>query len=85
MAERSPAACIHEIGYYPIGIIATIKSCLLTAILFLGPLFEDGIVNGCWKDWLRLRGFKEVIGSWIGWRNLVVVLLAACSTPKTFD
>lgn len=60
-------------GYYPIGISETIKSLALTALLFLGPLFEAGVVEGRWRDWIRLRGVSAVVGGWIGYRNLVAV------------
>lgn len=59
-------------GWYPIGLLETAKAVGLTAILFLGPLFEAGIVQGGWRDWIRLRGLST-ISSWIGYRNLVAV------------
>lgn len=58
---------------WPIGLLEAVKSLALTAVLFAGPLFEDGIVDGSWKDWVRLRGLDEVIRSWIGYRNLIAV------------
>jgi len=60
-------------GYLPIGGIEAIKSVTLTAILFIGPLFEAGIAEGAWRDWIHLRGVDVVIRSWIGWRNMIAV------------
>lgn len=51
------------------------KTLLLVAILFAGPLFEAGIVEGEWRDWVRGQTAREVLSSWTGWRNLVVVSL----------
>lgn len=62
-------------GYFPVGLLEAVKSVGLTAILFLGPLFEAGIVRGGWRDWIRLRGVDAVINGWMGWRNLVAVSL----------
>lgn len=66
---------LHHLGYIPVGFAETINCLMLTATLFIGPLFEAGIVEGRWKDWIRLRD-AEVLSSWSGWRNLVAV----CST-----
>jgi len=59
----------------------------LTAILFVGPLFEAGLVEGGWRNWIRLRGLDAVISSWMGWRNMVAgpiteeVLFRSASVP----
>lgn len=60
-------------GYFPPGFAEAAKCLGLTCILFLGPLFEAAIVEGGWRDWLRLRGFGAVLGSWTGYRNFVAV------------
>jgi prenyl protein peptidase len=65
-------------GYFPIGVAEALQNLGLIAILFLGPLFEAGIAEGRWRDWIRLRGLGASIGSWIGWRNLVAV---RCHSP----
>jgi hypothetical protein len=62
-------------GWFPIGIVETTKCVGLTAVLFLGPLFEAGIAQGGWRDWIRLRGL-DMLSGWIGYRNLVAVSLA---------
>ena len=64
---------IHTMGYFPTGLEETVKALALTAILFLGPLFEAGIVEGGWRRWIRLRGLHAAISGWIGWRNIVAV------------
>lgn len=77
----SPLKALHRMGYVPIGLVETAQSLALTAILFVGPLFEAGIVEGGWRDWIRLRGLDAVISSWMGWRNMVAVsspLSASC-------
>jgi prenyl protein peptidase len=46
---------------------------LLVSILFAGPLFEHGIVDGGYKDWIKGTYIRETFSSWIGYRNFVVV------------
>jgi prenyl protein peptidase len=60
-------------GYFPIGWEEIVKTLGLTALLFLGPLFEAGIAEGQWKRWVKLRGLNAVISGWIGWRNYIAV------------
>ncbi|EKD13500.1 uncharacterized protein L3040_008633 [Drepanopeziza brunnea f. sp. 'multigermtubi'] len=62
---------LHHMGYAPLGIPETAKSLALTAILFLGPLFEAGIAEGGWRGWVRGTGLDEALSSWIGYRNYV--------------
>lgn len=60
-------------GYFPFGLMETVKSIALLCVLFLGPLYETGVAEGAWRDWIQLRGFSELFGSWIGYRNIVAV------------
>lgn len=97
VAHKAPTTVLHELGCWPLGLASITKSFTLTTILFLGPLFEEAIVNGYWRDWLQLRDFNVIIGSWIGWRNLVagpiteeilfrsasIPLLLLAETPQT--
>ncbi|KAI9808534.1 MAG: hypothetical protein M1825_003683 [Sarcosagium campestre] len=62
---------LNLMGYWPIHPFEITKVLFLTAILFAGPLYERGIVEGSWRDWIRGRYIGEVIGSWMGWRNFV--------------
>jgi prenyl protein peptidase len=64
---------LHRMGWFPIGLVEAAKCVSLTAILFLGPLFEAAIAEGAWRDWIRGRGMSEIFGSWIGYRNIVAV------------
>lgn len=63
---------LHLMGYFPVGFVETVKCVGLTAILFVGPLFEEGIAQGQWRDWIRLRGLGALKG-WIPYRNIVAV------------
>lgn len=63
---------IHYLGYFPMGFTETLNCLILTATLFIGPLFEAGFVEGRWRDWIRLRDV-DILLSWSGWRNLVAV------------
>ncbi|KAF2711198.1 Abi-domain-containing protein [Pleomassaria siparia CBS 279.74] len=60
------------LGFWPISLVDTAKSMSLVAILFAGPLFEYGIVENGWTDWIRGRGIYQVLTSWMGYRNFVV-------------
>ncbi|KAI9882498.1 MAG: hypothetical protein M1823_005758 [Watsoniomyces obsoletus] len=62
---------VRILGYWPWSLVDIGKSLLLTAILFAGPLFEAGIIEGRWQDWIQGRGVLEVLNSWGGWRNYV--------------
>jgi len=66
------------LGLWPISLLDTARTMLLVVILFAGPIFEYGIVDGEWKDWIRLKGVHETLTSWVGYRNLVVVSDALC-------
>jgi len=67
---------LHRMGYLPIGISETLKALVLTAMLFLGPLFEAGVVEGGWRRWLRLQDVYAVLLSGMGWRNFVTVYIS---------
>lgn len=71
--NSSLGAGVRLLGWWPVGLLETLRSLLLTAILFLGPLFERGIVEGEWKFWFRRSSLSECLGGWIGWRNYVAV------------
>lgn len=61
------------LGIWPVSPVDTIRTMLLVTILFAGPIFEHGIVDGGWRDWIKLNGVNESLSSWIGYRNFVVV------------
>ncbi|KAL4888494.1 hypothetical protein BDV59DRAFT_188522 [Aspergillus ambiguus] len=62
---------LRLMGWWPLGVQEILRSLLLTAILFIGPLFERGIAEGEWKDWIRGNRVSETLRGWIGWRNYV--------------
>ncbi|KAF2097317.1 hypothetical protein NA57DRAFT_57908 [Rhizodiscina lignyota] len=64
-------ATIALLGWYPIHLTDVARVLLLVAILFAGPLFETGIVEGGWRGWIKGEGAIEVLSSWTGWRNFV--------------
>jgi prenyl protein peptidase len=64
---------LRLLGVWPVSPVDTIRTMLLVIILFAGPIFEHGIVDGSWRDWIKLEGFRETLSSWIGYRNFVVV------------
>lgn len=74
-AKTTPADALHLLGYWPLGLLDAFRSLLLTALLFLGPLFSYMIVNSGWREWVRLEPLKEVWNDWTTWRNLVAVRL----------
>lgn len=63
----------HAMGYWPLGIPEALKALLLTALLFLGPLFESLVVESGWRDWMTLEPVKEVLNEITTWRNIVAV------------
>lgn len=71
--ESSILDALKLMGWWPISLMEIFRSILLTAILFTGPLFERGIVEGEWREWLRGARVSETLGGWIGWRNYVAV------------
>jgi prenyl protein peptidase len=61
------------LGLWPVSLLDTAQTILLVVILFAGPIFEHGIVDGAWRDWIKLKRVYETLSSWIGYRNYVVV------------
>lgn len=60
-------------GYWPVGLVDTLRVLGLTALLFAGPLYECLIVDGAWQQWLHLEPLKTVWSDWPTWRNMVAV------------
>ncbi|KAJ5231373.1 uncharacterized protein N7469_005961 [Penicillium citrinum] len=69
--NSSLGAGLSLMGWWPIDLADILRSLLLTAILFLGPLFERGIAEGEWRTWFRASKWSESLSGWIGWRNYV--------------
>jgi prenyl protein peptidase len=76
---------LRLLGLWPISLLDTARTLLLVCILFAGPLFENGIVDGEWRDWVRLRGLHETLWSWIGYRNFVVVCPSILQNMRCAD
>lgn len=64
---------LHALGYWPVGLAEALRALLLTALLFLGPLFESLVVEEGWRDWLTFEPVKEVLREITAWRNIVAV------------
>ncbi|KAF2491531.1 CaaX prenyl proteinase Rce1 [Lophium mytilinum] len=67
----TPSEALKLLGWWPISVVDITKTLLLVSILFAGPLFEAGIVDGGWKDWVRGTYVLQTLRSWIGYRNFV--------------
>ncbi|KAF2462670.1 Abi-domain-containing protein [Lindgomyces ingoldianus] len=70
--KAPPQEILRLLGVWPVSLLDTAKTMLLVTILFAGPLFEAGIVDGGVKDWVRGKRLYEELSSWIGYRNFVV-------------
>lgn len=66
-----PKETVHLLGWWPVDPLDVGRTILLCAILFVGPLFEAGYVEGKAVDWIRGTYLVETFSSWTGWRNLV--------------
>lgn len=74
--QTSYADALHSMGYWPLGLVGTAKSLFLTAILFLGPLYEALVVDEGWRDWMSLQSAKDLFKEWTTWRNIIAVRLS---------
>lgn len=64
---------LRVLGWWPLGVSEIFRTLILTAILFTGPLFERGIAEGEWAEWIQGSRVSETLRGWIGWRNYVAV------------
>lgn len=71
--HATPWETFQYLGFWPCSLVDIAKTMLLVCTLFAGPLFEAGIVDGSLKDWLTGRYIADAFGSWVGYRNYVVV------------
>ena len=72
-ASLFPSEALGLLGWWPIGLAEVCKTFLLICLLFMGPLFEQGIAEGEWKSWVQGREMIQSLSGWIGWRNYVAV------------
>ncbi|KAG9195380.1 prenyl protein peptidase [Alternaria panax] len=70
--DASALEVLGLLGMWPVSPLDTLRTMLLVTILFAGPIFEHGIVDGGWRDWVKLNGVHESLSSWIGYRNFIV-------------
>jgi prenyl protein peptidase len=74
-AGASASDVLHLLGLWPLGLTEALRALLLTATLFLGPLFSYLVVDSGWKEWLRLEPLQAAWQDWTTWRNTVAVCL----------
>ncbi|AEO69313.1 uncharacterized protein THITE_44263 [Thermothielavioides terrestris NRRL 8126] len=78
---------LHLLGLWPPALRDAGRALLLTALLFLGPLFSYFVVERGWADWARLAPLREVCTEWTAWRNIVAgpiteeILFRSASIP----
>lgn len=72
-SNASLSEALKLLGWWPIHVLDVAQTLILTAILFVGPLFERGIAEGEWRDWIRGSKISETLRGWIGWRNYIAV------------
>lgn len=66
-------------GYWPLGLMETLKTCFLTGVLFAAPLYECLVVDGVWREWVDgLEPLRQVWAEWPAWRNYVAVSVFSC-------
>jgi prenyl protein peptidase len=67
VAHTSPLQALHTLGWWPIRPLDVLRPLLLTALLFLGPLFELIFV-----DRLPTKShLTSTLASWQGYRNYI--------------
>ncbi|KAI2612285.1 uncharacterized protein GGS25DRAFT_113557 [Hypoxylon fragiforme] len=85
--RATTAEALHALGYWPFGLVETVKCFLLTAVLFAGPLYEYLVIDEGWRDWLALQPVTTLCSEWMTWRNIVAgpfteeVLFRSASVP----
>jgi prenyl protein peptidase len=71
VADQGLSEALRSLGMFPIDPLAVIKTVGLCSVLFIGPLFEDGIAKGNWSSWIKLEGASDTLSSWTGRRTLI--------------
>ncbi|GAB7352899.1 hypothetical protein MBLNU459_g3490t1 [Dothideomycetes sp. NU459] len=71
--RATPQDSLRLLGLFPVHLVDIAKCVLLVCILFIGPLFEAGVVEGQWRNWFKWSLIRQTVyDDWTGWRNLVV-------------
>jgi prenyl protein peptidase len=70
--HASTAETLRLLGWWPVHPVAIGQTLLLCSMLFAGPLFEWGLVDGGLVAWLRGEHAVELsLSTWTGRRNLI--------------
>ncbi|RMZ79110.1 hypothetical protein DV738_g3475, partial [Chaetothyriales sp. CBS 135597] len=69
-ANVKASEALHLLGYWPISPLDILGACLLTMLLFLGPLFELVVVDRAVGPETG-RQVVETLSSWQGYRNFI--------------
>lgn len=69
----SRSEILKILGWWPVSVGDVLRSLSLVALLFAGPLFETGVIEGRWRQWVTGRALAGVLTSSVGWRNYVAV------------
>ncbi|RMZ90122.1 hypothetical protein DV736_g2637, partial [Chaetothyriales sp. CBS 134916] len=69
-AKVEASEALHLLGYWPISLFDILRACLLTILLFLGPLFEILLVDRAVGPESG-RQLVESLSSWQGYRNFI--------------
>ena len=69
VADAKPTEALRFLGWWPVQPIEIVRSCILTFLLYLGPLFELTFVE---KQLQGGHSLRESFSSWQGYRNYVV-------------
>lgn len=69
----TPSDILHLTGLWPVALASSLRALGVTALLFLGPLFNTFVVERAYALWLSFppQPLAEVWGDWATWRNLV--------------
>ena len=62
---------LHLLGWWPIDVLAILRSTLLIAVLYTGPLFEEFVVEQNFRNYRPGGLLFESLSSWTGYRNYV--------------
>lgn len=86
-ASASFPTVLHLTGLWPPALYDSLCCLLLTALLFLGPLFHYFIVDSGWEEWTTLTPLREIFTEWTTYRTIIVgplteeLLFRSCSIP----
>ncbi|OIW33329.1 hypothetical protein CONLIGDRAFT_711245 [Coniochaeta ligniaria NRRL 30616] len=87
--RASSSDILHLTGLYPLALTSSLRALAVTALLFLGPLFNTLVAERSYTLWLSLppQPLAEIWSDWTTWRNLVAgpvteeILFRSASIP----